>query len=711
MRIPFRLRYKKNPTKTLVFPPFPLEICFGFLYLKKIVVTKQLEEQGDAFADQTAAVDASMKLVQADIGAVKADVAEVKVTVAENAAAAAKKPAGKSVDTGLNACADLQDASSLEPSPGHYFVKASDGAMADTWCDYQDGELVSFGGDSKTKASAGSGCAFLADKFATKLATSKSTTFYAKDPRNKDRITPVFCDKTGAVAFAGGTTVSQATVLDCAGLAKAYKDGGIESLFENGVYWSRSAGGAGPMKCTKSGSTWSTESSGAHKGLPAVGSADSAGCAKIYRTFKDAVDIPTQHFYFASKAGATPVAVLCQVGGGTMKAVNDGKTEGKPLSSCDAAYKLLPHLVMSGVVKDNEFYISTNGKVKLTSCTRVNGRIITRSLWAGAGTAKDPYTEECNVAATLADARFSKAAKTHYAWVKLGSAKAVLQTCEWMQGRYESKGTNSESKNALTGTCNDMVQAGAQGVLPDGNYWFKSTDTSYTGGSTFQTWCNLNSIDKKGFSLIAKFSKNHFCYYSSNWRRNEYNQGASRNNKMPGQRTYDTLNEAYGRMAVKGLYFTGHRNNDLKKASYIGFEKAACPRKLITTQDVKITTYPNWNTWMLHFGSGRQWGPQFMRNARWELASKSYKNGASQRCRSEGQGSTRNPSGCGKKCVFCFQAGDGNCCHAGCGHHYNDVSFGLGLSSSYCGGGDGGDCSASGNWADSNNKVIVWASD
>lgn len=412
-----------------------------------------------AIADQAAALDESVKIVEAAVKIVEDDVAEIKVTVAANAAAAAEKPAGKSIDTGLDACSDLQDSNSLEPSPGHYFVKNSDGVMADTWCDYSNGELVSFGGDSKTKGSAGSGCAFLAKRFASKLSTSKSTTFYAVDSRNQGRVTPVFCDKNGAAAFQGGSTVSQATTLDCAGLAKAYRDGGKESLFVNGVYWSKSSSSAGPMLCRKSGSLWTTASSGARKESPYIGSADSAGCANMHSTFKNYVDVPTQQYFFAAKAGATPVATLCQVTNtGTMKAINDGRTEGKPLDSCDAAYKLLPDLVMSNVEEDNRFFIKTKGVVTLTSCTVTNGRVITRSLSAGAGTKEEPYTQNCEVAAKLADAMSGKSPKSHYATIKIGSAKAEIKRCVWASGAYETYGINTESRYALKGTCHDMVR-------------------------------------------------------------------------------------------------------------------------------------------------------------------------------------------------------------------------------------------------------------
>ena len=663
-------------------------------------MTTLLEKQGQALAKQTEEVNAAMSVVQGDIKAVQDDVEEVQRDVAKGAV-------GKTKESALKKCSDLQDDSGLEPTPGHYFVVDAAGDKVDNWCDYKDGVFVSLGGDSKTKGSAGSGCKFLKEKFGIKLANSKSTTFYAKDQDNKGRVTPVFCDKTGGVDFEGGTTREAASAhASCALLGKAYSNRGLAFLFVDGVYWHKSAAGkVGPMKCTKAGSTWTTKSSGIDQSVPYVASSDH--CAKMFATFNAFVEVAAGLYWFAPSNGAKAVALLCQRRGGSMAAVNDGKSEAKPLSSCDQAYQLLPHLVESQVESDNEFFLKTSKGVSAYKCSLVNGIVTTAALWAGSGTTKEPYTQECSVAAPMKDAKDKRAPKNHYAVIKIGNANAKTYLCQWSNNKYTMAGVNNIPQNALAGNCNDMVQAGAQGLLQDGNYQFKATDTTWASG-TFQTYCDLNTVPNKGFALIAKFSKNNFCYYSGNWHKNDYNSGKSRDKNMPGHRAYDTTNEAYGRMAVKDLYFTGHRNNNLKKASIIGFEKAACPRKLMTKQDVKITTYPHWDTWKLHFGSGRQRGPQFMRDAKWEKADKPYRNGYSQICRSERTGSTRRPSGCGKHCVFCFHAGDGNCCSAGCGFSRNDVSFGLGLSGSFCGGGDSGDCSASGNWADSNNKVIVW---
>jgi hypothetical protein len=572
--------------------------------------------------------------------------------------------------------------------------------------------LESLGGESKTKETAGTGCAFLADKFASKLAASSSMLHYANDPSNKGRTVPVFCAKDGSVGFRGGTTPDQATTMTCAELHGAYNAANYQSDFTQGVFWSKASDGmVGPMHCSLPGISWIQLNGGVGPNAPFIGSV-SVGCANLYATFNKHVQVASQFYFFAAKKGAEVEKVLCKIEGNTMKAVNDGKSKEKPVKSCAEAYALMPDLVASRTPIDNEFYVKTSSTgATLYGCVFHNDKLTATQLEAGKGTAAEPYTLDCKLAAPLLDTRLVRAPASHYAQIKLPSqSKAVIKMCSYNAGKreYETFGTNTEKANALTGTCHSMVEAGAAGVLANGKYWFQSTTTKYTGKVAFESYCDLNSVKGKGFVLIGKFSKNNFCYYSGNWHKNEYNVGKSMDSSMPGSRSYDTLNMAYGRMAVSGLYFTGHKANDLKKAGYMGFSYAAAPRLLMTSQSVPIKDYPNWNLWQKHFGGGRQWGPQFMRNARWELASKSYKDGASQRCRSQGQGSTRRPSGCGQKCVFCFQAGDGNCCHSGCGHRANDVSFGLGLSSSYCGGGDGGDCSASGNWADSNNRVIVW---
>jgi hypothetical protein len=64
------------------------------------------------------------------------------------------------------------------------------------------------------------------------------------------------------------------------------------------------------------------------------------------------------------------------------------------------------------------------------------------------------------------------------------------------------------------------------------------------------------------------------------------------------------------------------------------------------------------------------------------------------------------PSGCGKPCVFCYQAADGNCC--GCEANQNDVNSGIGQNAAYCGGGQG-ICSTAGVWSDASLRTLVWA--
>jgi hypothetical protein len=403
--------------------------------------------------------------------------------------------------------------------------------------------------------------------------------------------------------------------------------------------------------------------------------------------------------------------VYCRVEDGAMTAANDGKSLDKPLESCDVAFELLPSYVESPNPNKNEFFLkSDNVPLSLWSCTISKGEVYGVQLLAGRGTKAAPYTLDCDGAGSLADKYLDRAPSSHYAMLLAeGEVDLVVGFCELQgDGSYATVEVNNVESAPLQGTCHDMVLKGAQGVLPNGPYWFRSTDTQWGGERVFQSFCNLNQVKGKGFTLIAKFSSNQFCYYSSNWHTKEFNAAKSLDGTMPKEREYDTLNEAYSSMGVSGLYFTGYKNYDLQKASYIGFAKEAAPRQLMTSQSVAIKIYPHWDTWSTHFGNSRKHGPQFMRDGKWELATAPYRDGYDQRCRSESHGSTRKPSGCGQSCVFCFQAGDGNCCHPGCGHHDNDVSIGIGLSSAYCGGGDGGDCSTSGNWADSGNRVIVW---
>lgn len=156
-----------------------------------------------------------------------------------------------------------------------------------------------------------------------------------------------------------------------------------------------------------------------------------------------------------------------------------------------------------------------------TTATTTTATTTTTTLYGGAGTAAVPYTLDCSKAAPLHDARLGRPPKTHFAMVKINHGNAEPRKCLLQDGVYTTVGTNAESKNALKGTCNDMVLQGAQGLLPDGIYFFTSTNTKYTRSETFRTWCNLNAVEGKGFSLIAKFSKNDFCHGSNNWNKNE----------------------------------------------------------------------------------------------------------------------------------------------------------------------------------------------
>eukprot|EP00913_Durusdinium_trenchii_P007891 g7403.t1 len=99
--------------------------------------------------------------------------------------------------------------------------------------------------------------------------------------------------------------------------------------------------------------------------------------------------------------------------------------------------------------------------------------------------------------------------------------------------------------------------------------------------------------------------------------------------------------------------------------------------------------------WSKAFKNSRNLAPAFMR------ADKFVRDPAPE-CRTN---PTDNPSGCGKACVFCMQAADGDACPAKSKH--NDISKGIGLSQAFCGGGDRNDCSSSGSWA-GDSRTLVW---
>ena len=201
------------------------------------------------------------------------------------------------------------------------------------------------------------------------------------------------------------------------------------------------------------------------------------------------------------------------------------------------------------------------------------------------------------------------------------------------------------------------------------------------------------------WALVMKLSKNDFCHGSSRWTDGQaWNPDRMLDSSMPAHKSYDAKSIAFHKL--KGV--TAIRLQTSTGTSEVHFEKSDTPEKLITTNDVKMSTAGGfnrktyWDSWQTTFGNARDRAPAFMR------ANKFVADPAPE-CRTDPQ---NPPSGCGQSCVFCMQAGDGSGCPVARAH--NDVSSGIGLSAAFCGGGDASDCSTSGNWA-GDRSTLVWA--
>mmetsp|Transcript_15504 Transcript_15504/g.18975 ORF Transcript_15504/g.18975 Transcript_15504/m.18975 type:complete len:248 (-) Transcript_15504:46-789(-) len=171
---------------------------------------------------------------------------------------------------------------------------------------------------------------------------------------------------------------------------------------------------------------------------------------------------------------------------------------------------------------------------------------------------------------------------------------------------------------------------------------------------------------------------------------------------MPNHQEYDAKSLAFHKLeGVTAIKIQTNRVS-FDDAVTIEFEEAGTPEQLITTNTKKIAAKDNfnkrtgWTKWMRQYGNSRQRAPAFMRAGE-------FVRDPAPECRTNPQA---GPSGCGKACVFCMQAGDGNGCPVNAAH--NDVSIGIGLSASFCGGGNRHDCSSSGNWV-GDSRTLVWA--
>jgi len=118
----------------------------------------------------------------------------------------------------------------------------------------------------------------------------------------------------------------------------------------------------------------------------------------------------------------------------------------------------------------------------------------------------------------------------------------------------------------------------------------------------------------------------------------------------------------------------------------------------MTTNNIKFKEHPYavYNKWKAAFRIDRTKAPIFVRAG-------SIVNDPVNPCRTSGN--LNNFQGCGQPCTFCMMASDGSGCG---GSGTNDVSMGIGLNPTFCGGGDSSKCSSSGQWS-RDNRVLIWA--
>jgi len=207
----------------------------------------------------------------------------------------------------------------------------------------------------------------------------------------------------------------------------------------------------------------------------------------------------------------------------------------------------------------------------------------------------------------------------------------------------------------------------------------------------------------KGWVLLMKLSKNDFCYGSARWKDGKaFKPEKMLDKTIPGWKEYDAKSLAFHKLEGLDAVKLQTDSASFEAAPEVHFKATGTAEKLITTNSVGITSTGGfnsksyWDTWTKAFKHSRNRAPAFMRAGKFVSDPKPA-------CRTNPQDGL---SGCGKPCVFCMQANDGEGCPAR--SHWNDISKGIGLHAAFCGGGDAATCSCNSVWAGQQTRVLVW---
>jgi hypothetical protein len=200
------------------------------------------------------------------------------------------------------------------------------------------------------------------------------------------------------------------------------------------------------------------------------------------------------------------------------------------------------------------------------------------------------------------------------------------------------------------------------------------------------------TTDGGGWTLVMKLGAGDFCADSLNWTDGlPFNEANMVDPSFPGVGVYDAKSSAFFLVndATSVRFDTGTGGSVTT-----WFVSPASAQTLMTTNDVPFAAYPDRNAWRNAFGHDRNQAPIFMR------AGVPVTDGNV--CRTNPQAT---PVGCGKSCMFCYQASDGDCC--GCDATQNDTNSGVGNGPAYCGGGLT-NCSTGGSWSNSVEQSLIW---